>query len=1084
MERAAARTLPGPRFFRMYSAFLAAFVLGNLPVYLYPQTALPDAAWPTHATIAAPQGWIKPDQQPMLLENGQPMLAQFEVAARWPDGSPKWLHAHGAFKYVGGQPEKYTFTRVNELPATIPKSPLTVRDEADGIHIDTGTIKLLIPRPFVGISLIEHDGQPLVRGDGGPHAIDGDGTLWHTRHDREATVVVETQGPAMVRVKASGWYQTPQPRDDAFCRFTTRITVYAGSPIVKIDHATTFADDMKKHTVAELAFKFALPGATNFASATHRGTFHERLRAAYLAQLSDDRLYRVAQIGPDAERDIRHQGDYERSAGWFSTSVADRQLALLTKDFWQKCPKEVKMSPDELVYYAWPKHGDLAQPDPSATLIHNVYKFRCFHTGKLLDSNLPDDYFNALSQQTDTIESTPEVARAGNMQGVSMRNEFALVVTPPASATGDLQEHLEKLQRLYLQSPTARVSPQVIAASGVFGRVLGAEREFAENERALVEGLLGTAGSIPRYGDYGWAIYGNLHHAELMNFQIDGKRVGRPSLHRVWNNNHYQQCSTLWHAWGLNGDARLLRMARLLTDNYASIGQVRYDKQWYKKEPGDPTRRPGFRFHLPGGFYHCKALIPWGSCSYEMKATEDHAMLWGHFPDPTGLLYAWLLDADRWCLDGYDLWRENVKPPRRGTRREVNQSLVHAIAAYEYTRDDKFLTAIKGMLFGDGKSGGLLDTPIELQQPGPIWNPLWLSRAYEMFPEDQRLREFIVRSADVLELNNSGIWTLALSATAWEITGDKKYLVRHGGTLDRVKRRPFQDHTGYWQGYGAAMGPTGDGFFPLQWPRFARALRDSGVGLPPVPPEPGHYLCSSARHNRPADVAARGTRVLILGPPSEGAARKLTIDGIRFVQGDMHPASMALYDPSGKPLWNEPRMAITAGGGTRVQRPSSWTAIRDQYDAPRTPGLHTLVYASHGIGIFQGLAGGLPECQTLRNVKISDSTEKVVYSCALSQGWLVPLTEVPVVLRFTPYSRNMGSYVAVTPRGGTKREHWLVSEESVDIPLDPAEGPWYLDIYGDGTSATHVEVHSQIELPLLYGSNLEHVELIKKTILP
>lgn len=158
--------------------------------------------------------------------------------------------------------------------------------------------------------------------------------------------------------------------------------------------------------------------------------------------------------------------------------------------------------------------------------------------------------------------------------------------------------------------------------------------------------------------------------------------------------------------------------------------------------------------------------------------------------------------------------------------------------------------------------------------------------------------------------------------------------------------------------------------------------------------------------------------------------------------------------------------------------------MRDHYDGPRMPGLHTLVYASHGIGIFQGLAGGLPECQTLRNVTMSDSAAKVVYSCTLSQGWLVPLTQDPAVLRFTVYSPQRGSYVSVTPRGGTKREHWVVSDESVDIPLDPAESPWYLDIFGDGTSATHVEVHSRIELPFLYGSNLEHVEMIKKAILP
>jgi hypothetical protein len=98
--------------------------------------------------------------------------------------------------------------------------------------------------------------------------------------------MIEQQGPAQVTVKASGWYQTPEPRDDAFCRFTTRITAFAGSTLVKIDHATTFADDMKKHSVAELAFKLPTAKSTSFSSPTLRGTFSQRFQAVYLAQLT------------------------------------------------------------------------------------------------------------------------------------------------------------------------------------------------------------------------------------------------------------------------------------------------------------------------------------------------------------------------------------------------------------------------------------------------------------------------------------------------------------------------------------------------------------------------------------------------------------------------------------------------------------------------------------------------------------------------------------------------------------------------------------------------------------------------------
>src|SRR5690606_28453515 len=96
---------------------------------------------------------------------------------------------------------------------------------------------------------------------------------------------------------------------------------------------------------------------------------------------------------------------------------------------------------------------------------------------------------------------------------------------------------------------------------------------FAEMEKVVVNGVVGCANSIPRNRDYGWAIYGNIHHDELMGYAFDGNVIGRPSLHRVWNNNHYQHVSTAWYLWGLDGDPRLLQWARLCSDNYASIGQ-------------------------------------------------------------------------------------------------------------------------------------------------------------------------------------------------------------------------------------------------------------------------------------------------------------------------------------------------------------------------------------------------------------------------------------------------------------------------------------------------------------------------------
>ena len=98
-------------------------------------------------------------------------------------------------------------------------------------------------------------------------------------------------------------------------------------------------------------------------------------------------------------------------------------------------------------------------PDATATRPEGVYKFQCFLTGRLLDSRLPNEYFSALDTQTDTSECKPQYARAANLEGVAIRNEFALAFLPAGSGAavgGDA--YVAGLQKLYADSPIARIS--------------------------------------------------------------------------------------------------------------------------------------------------------------------------------------------------------------------------------------------------------------------------------------------------------------------------------------------------------------------------------------------------------------------------------------------------------------------------------------------------------------------------------------------------------------------------------------------------------------------------------------------------
>ena len=346
----------------MHSVVLAMVAVCGVQLHVEPQAHLPDVRWPAHAFVTLPEGWVKPGEQMFVLEDGKPIAAQIEVAARWPDQSPKWVHAYTAFRYSGGKPARYKFEKRPKLPGGIPTSPLTVDDKPGRITINTGVITVSIARPFAGVAIADSRGKPLVTAPGGPGMVDDRGITWHARFDEQAEIIVEQQGPAQVTVKCSGWYQSEQKRVEPFCRFVTRITVFAGSPIVKFDHATIFAADMHQHAIGELPFRFSIPGVEGYTSGDKTARFSDRHGATYFAQLSADRLVTIDQSGSKDPPVPKFTESATRSPGWFAAELADARVALLTKDFWQKFPKEVKIGRDELVYYAWPKHGALATP--------------------------------------------------------------------------------------------------------------------------------------------------------------------------------------------------------------------------------------------------------------------------------------------------------------------------------------------------------------------------------------------------------------------------------------------------------------------------------------------------------------------------------------------------------------------------------------------------------------------------------------------------------------------------------------------------------------------------------------------------
>ncbi len=735
-------------------------------------------------------------------------------------------------------------------------------------------------------------------------------------------------------------------------------------------------------------------------------------------------------------------------------------------------------------FFVWT--GQRWARDVADVRVHGLAQLAVRDLYRLAADEPDDSRRKSLAAHAKTSDSAKSVRAmvqlARSLPGVAVHNEFALVMLPAAPSADRAETNPAVLERLYVQSPMARVSPEAMAISGVFGPVAAMGSEFPQMQRAVRDGMLGYGRSIERYGDYGWAIYGNTHSEELMNPAIAGVPGGRPSLHRVWNNNHYQHVSTSWRLAALDGDPRLWAWARLCSDNYASIGQVRYDALRGHVDGNHEDRAgPAIKYHNPGAFWHCKALVPWGGRDYGMDTNDADSELVGHWPDPSGLLFAWLMDANRWAKDGYDLWRKNVKFPTRGTKREINTTLVHAITAYEYEGSEETLTAIKGM------ARSLSSVPIDEQHPGPLWEPTWLSRYYDLAPDDEGFKEYLLASADAVGVANEGIWSLALSATAYQITGKDEYLRRHAGTLARTARQVFYDPDPdkRWDKYGFGPGPNRDHHFMLQWPRFALALREAKIDSLPAPDEPGHYFCGPSRHDNPNDIKSRGTRILLWRDKED--AFGLNVQATTLSSGDIQATSLEVMPPRGSPLLSVTRLPMSAAPSVvnTITRPSSWQVATETYTVPQSErGLHSVMIGSNQIGVFQGLIDG-PECQVLINSKPRNG-DPVALCAKLTRGYLVPLVRTKIGLTFTAEGTSDGTHVQLQDaKGKLLVNQFLRAGSSVSVTVSDRganAGPWLLDAFSDHSGYFRLAIDSEADEPILYGRRLEDIEIIRQKL--
>ena len=945
--------------------------------------------YPTHVCVPLSQGEVQNNGLTScgILADGVPIPTQVNNVMHWPDHSVKAQHVWANLR--GGVNYEYYCDRVeNDFPV------MRVIENSTRIEVNNELFQVVIDKvPNAGFIQILDATEKFASST---HFLHDERMIsFSVQNAAHATVEIEHTGPIMTCIKINGWYETKLKKVPGFVIGTTRVYIFANSPIIKFDHASTFGANMNLHGIGQMGIDFKL----------------ERPYSAHLI-------------------------------GRYIT---------------EKFPYYITQTDTNAIFWQWAGSNRVDRDEESDIALHNLYKNFWLHEGPLLDPRLPNRYFEAWQTQTDTKEIKAEYARAANMQGVSMRCQFAITVKANS---------VVPFIKLYQENPIGIIESSEAVRTGVFGPIAPyvdhESPEIAEVDKWVNRAAKGNFTAINRYGDYGIFNFGNLHSDELMT-------EGRPSLHRCYSNNHYGFNSVLWMLFFRSGDWSVLKVARIANDYYASIGQVRYDE--LKGKP-DGSPGPETKHHVPGAFWHCKGGLPFGGRDYGMDANDIDADLVGHWPDPTSLLWGWVIDACDFSREGYEIWADNVKFRSDGWAREVNTSIVHAIYLYEYLEhtDPVLENKIRGM------RNGLMSLPLKDQAPGPIWMPNWLSVYYEAFPDDTEFKNWLVAQAPTVMPGIEGCWAMSLAATLTDITGDTSWIEKQFSTVNRATK-VLVESTDLWQGYGCKPGPSYDQHFMLQWPRLSAAyLKYNLLDIAGVY-EPGNYLFGIARLSTewPEDMQIRGTHIYTLIPDGI-TSFDITIDAATLAGGNIQGCSMYVNRPDGTKALDVPRLVISNNIRNRHWRDSNYDIDREVYtvDTHGVSGLWEIVFGSDGIGLYQKLTQ-YPEAQKLQSLNgpMPISGEQIRHKIKHGTLYLRRTKEAETENGFIHF-RAMG-----TKNATCVNNTWVMPAAIKKFELS-LPNPTKIDVFSDGDGWAEVEIDYQTRYPFWAASTENDVELISK----
>ncbi|MAF65266.1 MAG: hypothetical protein CMJ84_06365 [Planctomycetes bacterium] len=712
---------------------------GRIPLRVSVRARADGVAWPVSSGVPFAQGVLTDTKHVRLLApDGHEVPAQFTVRSTWNRrGSIQWLGVDFVPTLAKSEQEyvlEYGSISRNALASGSSQKPgasarrLSVEQTDDRIRVTTGPLQFSVGRKsfqLIDSAFLDANGngkfEPAEKvvdasNSSGPALVDHEGTRYVAAADRDVEVVVEESGPVKTAIRATGWYVKEgtvgerlscELPTDRLCRFTFRITAWAGQADVQIAASTVITYDSDKVRLRDLSLGLGLADVKKI----QIGTDQPQGASPRLPGEPDASAFRL--IGSDKDavvwnatrlaespHFVQHRWDeafddkgkrQPRAMGWITATGERTQTHVAVRNLSKMFPKEIEWTDNSLLLHVWPAHarertfGLGEELDPQ-----NIYKLWYAHQGRELDFRFPDVYFARLDEE---LRKSPgafgtyyKAMEYSNAQGVCLHNDIVVGFRAKDGTSSQSRENSvesgpirslttsatsEQLSSLLDNAVHAAPDPKYACATGVFGPILHADREkFGMIEDTVHDGFRSLAGRTEPNNEYGQLIFGGRH-----TYWFYHRQPPFAGVHRVWINGHYNIGRFPLIQYVRTGDPSYLHWSRNFTNNLRDIGMVHYTSD---------ERR--FRYHTLGAMYHCKGFAPWAGDSHVAAHLISHDQL----------IYDWCITGNQRSRDALLTWVEGVKqtsPGGYGTREGIN-TLSQLVEAYRFTWDAELLPII------------------------------------------------------------------------------------------------------------------------------------------------------------------------------------------------------------------------------------------------------------------------------------------------------------------------------------------------------------------------------------------------------